>query len=169
MEGEGSMSRMDELSFRKAAGSFPSGVTIVTTTAPGGVAGMTVSGFSSLSLEPLMVIVTISEESGFVRMIHESGAFAVSVLAEGQEAVSMRFADPSRTIVTPSFEGLATRGEATGCPILSDAIAFMDCRLAKSWDAGDHTVIAGEVLAAGHREDLRPLAYWRGRYWRLAE
>ncbi len=154
--------------FRRAAGSFPSGVTLVTTTASGGVAGMTVAGFASLSMEPMLVLITVSEGSGFVRMIGDAGAFAVNVLAEDQAGVSVRFADAAREVVVPSFEGLATRVDTTGCPILAEALAYLDCRVAHAWTGGDHTVFAGEVVGMGHREDLRPLAYWRGKYWRLA-
>lgn len=156
-----------EIAFRRAAGSFPTGVTVVTTTDGQGVAGVTVSAFASVSLEPLQVLVSIGHESRVLDFLKANGRFAVNVLADDQADLSSRFADPARAPVVPSFADVQVRTEATGCPVFERALAYFDCRTAHEFVAGDHTIFVGRVEAVGYRDEGGALVYWRSGYYRL--
>jgi flavin reductase (DIM6/NTAB) family NADH-FMN oxidoreductase RutF len=149
--------------FRRALGHFPSGVTVVTSKCEDGVLrGITVSAFSSLSLDPPLVLICIDKRASLHDHLKEGGHFAVNILAEDQELISRRFASKE----VDRFEGLGYREGGTGAPLISGALASMECRIVHSYPGGDHTIVVGEVLAtevgAGG-----PLAYFRGGYVRL--
>ena len=149
--------------FRRALGHFASGVTVVTTRPEEGQPlGITVSAFSSLSLEPPLVLICIDKRASLHDHLKEGSHFAVNILAEDQELVSRRFASK----VEDRFEGLGYRVGETGAPLLSGALASIECRIVHAYPGGDHTIIVGEVLMADVREG-RPLAYFRGGYVQL--
>lgn len=149
--------------FKAALASWAAGVTIVTTRHDNLVYGITVSSFSSLSLDPRLVLVCLADTNRLPRMIEESKRFAVSILAEGQEDVSAYFAISGREPV-PSFEEFGTIEWHTGSPIIDGAIAHLDCELYQSIPAGDHTIVIGRVLGAAARADKKPLIYYRRAY-----
>jgi flavin reductase (DIM6/NTAB) family NADH-FMN oxidoreductase RutF len=151
--------------FRRVLGHFPTGVTVVTSRHPdGGVTGVTISAFCSLSLTPPLILVCLETTADTYTRIREGGVFAVNILeAEGGEALSRRFAE---TEPPGRFDGVAYRSERTGSPILDDALAWVDCRLVRRVEGGDHTIFIGEVLAADAREG-HPLVYYRGGYGRF--
>ena len=153
---------LDQDAFRAVLGRFASGVTIVTVRgANGRDYGMTVSAFSSVSLEPPLVMVCIGEEASLKPMIAEATHYGVSILASDQEPLSRRFAAHGER-----FDGIGfTRGE-NGMALIDGALAFMECRIVARHRAGDHTVVIGEVEAASV-EDARPLLYYRGGYAQL--
>jgi flavin reductase (DIM6/NTAB) family NADH-FMN oxidoreductase RutF len=153
---------LDQDAFRAVLGRFASGVTIVTVLgANGRDYGMTVSAFSSVSLEPPLVMVCIGEEASLKPMIAEATHYGVSILASDQEPLSRRFAAHGER-----FDGIGfTRGE-NGMALIDGALAFMECRIVARHRAGDHTVVIGEVEAASV-EDARPLLYYRGGYAQL--
>jgi flavin reductase (DIM6/NTAB) family NADH-FMN oxidoreductase RutF len=155
---------VDTLAFRQALSQFAAGVTVVTTRgADGRPLGLTVTAFCSVSLEPPLVLVSIDNRSeahdGFA-----AGAFAVSVLAEGQEEVSRRFATPGPS----KFEASACATGTSGLPLIPDALAHLECRVASTVPAGDHTLYLGLVEEA-HIRAGRPLLYFGRGYRRLAE
>ena len=155
---------VDASSFRRALGQFASGVTVVTTRdASGQRLGLTVSAFSSVSLEPPLVLVCIDHRSEANRGVRESGWFAVSVLAEGQEDVSRRFAQLSAS----KLEGFAFLEGGHGLPLVPGAIAHLECRVRAFHDEGDHSVWVGEVSRVAG-EPGPPLLHYAGRYRRLA-
>ncbi|MYU26324.1 flavin reductase [Streptomyces sp. SID8352] len=149
--------------FKKAAGHFASGVTIVTTRNGDHVYGITCSSFVSLSLNPLLVTVSVNSSSPFLAEVRESGRLAVSVLADHQQDVSRYFSTRGRGRAEGDFPGLATESMTTGAPIVSDSLSWFDAKLHAMLPGGDHEILIGEVVAAGGR-DGAPLLYWAGDY-----
>ena len=155
---------IDTSEFRRVLGHFTTGVSIVTTRAENGQPrGLTVNAFSSVSLEPTLVMVCVEKVSDSHGCIHASGFYAVNVLAENGEALSRRFATWG---VEDKFQGVAYTEAKSGAPVLEAALAWVDCRVVESLSVGDHTVFVGEVLDADAREG-RPLVYYRGGYGRF--
>jgi len=151
--------------FKQALASWASGVTIVTARYGSDVQGMTVSAFSSVSLEPPLVLVCAECSTITHSLIERAGSFSVSILARDQHALSNRFA--SKQHEHERFNGLVCADGSTGCPRIPGAIAWLDCRVAQTVRAGDHMVYIGEVDTAELRERA-PLVYFRGRYATLA-
>ena len=150
--------------FRRVLGAWPSGVTIVTSRAGERVQGMTVSAFTSVSLEPPLVLVCADKASITNSLIEASGVFAVSMLASDQQEISNRFA--SKRDEHRRFEGLDCRDGETGCPRIPGAVGWLDCRVEMPVDAGDHFVYIARVEAAEFT-DQDPLVYHRARYAQL--
>jgi len=149
--------------FRRALGHFASGVTVVTSKGEDGVPrGITVSAFSSLSLEPPLVLICIDKKASLHDHLKEGGHFAVNILAEDQELVSRRFASKD----ADRFEGLGYSEGETGAPVLSGVLASLECRIVAAYPGGDHTIVVGEVLTTRVSEGS-PLAYFRSGYVRL--
>lgn len=147
--------------FKDALRRWPSGVTIVTSRAGDRIHGMTVSAFSSVSLDPPLVLVCADKTSITHQLVAEAGVFAVNVLAAGQEALSNRFA--SKKDEHRRFEGLTWKVAKTGAPILPDVMMSLDCRVVAAHDAGDHVIYVGAVEEAEVR-DTEPLVYHAGVY-----
>jgi 3-hydroxy-9,10-secoandrosta-1,3,5(10)-triene-9,17-dione monooxygenase reductase component len=156
---------VDATSFRRTLGQFASGVTVVTTRdAAGHPLGLTVSAFCSVSLHPPLVLVCIDHRSETNTAMRESGLFAVSVLADGQEEVSRRFAAPGRA----KTEGFAFEEGRLGLPLVPGAVAHVECRVRSFHDEGDHAVWVGEIRALASAPGP-PLLYHAGAYRRLEE
>lgn len=150
--------------FRSAMSRFASSVTVVTTkTEDNELSGITVSAFSSVSLDPPLILVCIDKRASFHDVLEKGRYFAVNILAEDQELVSRRFAskEPDR------FTGLAYKEGVTGMPLLDGALASIECRVVHSYAGGDHTIVVGEVESAAVAEG-KPLAYFRGGYAQLS-
>jgi flavin reductase (DIM6/NTAB) family NADH-FMN oxidoreductase RutF len=147
--------------FRSALARWGSGVAIVTSAAGGRIHGMTVSAFSSVSLDPPLVLVCADKASNTLGLIHEGQIFAVNILCAGQRDLSNKFA--SKKDEHLRFEGVAWRAGLTGAPILEGALAALDCRVVAAHDAGDHVIYVGRVEAVemSHGE---PLVYFGGAY-----
>lgn len=149
--------------FRQAAGRFASGVTVVTTSASEGAYGVTVSSFASLSLNPLLVTVSISRSSQPVEHVRTVQAFAVSVLASDQQHVASYFATSGRRPEPAGFSTVSTIVQQTGAPIIESCLSWFDCTLEDILPGGDHEILVGRVAAAGGRTG-EPLVYWAGEY-----
>ena len=156
---------VDRDTFRHTLGSWPSGVTIVTSQHGAERMGMTVSAFSSVSLDPPLVLVCADKASNTNALIRKSEAFTVNILAREQSALSNLFADKKREAIR--FDGLDCKPGVTGCPRLPDALACLDCRVREVVDAGDHILYVGSVEAAHIDAEREPLVYWRGGYQKL--
>jgi flavin reductase (DIM6/NTAB) family NADH-FMN oxidoreductase RutF len=162
------VSTIDARAFRRAMGSFPTGVTVVTVTSGNGsMHGITVNSFSSVSLDPMLVLVCLSEASRAAGLIEQAEAFVVNVLSAGQQDVSRWFANPYRPAGPTMFDGVPFEPGVTGCPVLVEAAASFDCRLRQSHRAGDHLIVLGEVVALVHRPELEPLIFHAGSYTSL--
>lgn len=150
--------------FRDALGSFATGVTVITTQGPEEPYGMTANAFSSVSLDPPLVLICVIRGTQGEQMIEANGIFAVNVLDEEQEAISRYFASKSRPKGPDAFQEISHRRARSGAPILDGAAAYLDCRVAAVHQAGDHTIFIGEVMALGVAPDSRPLLFHRGQY-----
>ena len=157
---------VDRPLFKSVLRRWASGVTIVTTRAGEQVAGMTVSSFSAVSLEPPLVLICADKKALTLPVIAEAGVFAVNVLAAEQFELSAQFALSGNEELR--FEGLACREGPTGAPWLPDTLAVLDCRIVASHDAGDHVICVGRVEAAEIDETREPLLYYNAAYRRLA-
>ncbi|MCL4868600.1 MAG: hydroxymethylglutaryl-CoA lyase [Anaerolineae bacterium] len=146
---------------------FASGVTVVTTLHQRQPIGITASSFSSLSLEPPLVLVSLSKRLFTHRVIEESGVFAVNVLSAYQQELGMRFAGMVPG-VADRFAGLKITSSVTGCPLLPDCLAWVDCTVWASYDGGDHTIFVGQVQDVYAGETDIPLLY-HNRLWRRSE
>jgi flavin reductase (DIM6/NTAB) family NADH-FMN oxidoreductase RutF len=132
--------------FRRAAGCFPTGVTLVATLVDGQPHGMTVNSFVTASIEPLLVQISLHNDSHTFRHITTSGSFAVTVLAADQQDVARWFATPGRPAGAAGFAGVDwCPGPATGSPILLDGVCYFDCAVQTTHRTGDHTTLVGSV------------------------
>src|SRR5713101_8406765 len=131
--------------FRSALGVFATGVTVVTTQGPEHAYGLTANAFSSVSLDPPLILVCVNSGTRGSESIEQNRVFAVNILTSEQEAVSRYFASRDRPRGKEAFSEIAHRTEVTGSPILDGVAAYLDCRLAASHLAGDHVIFIGEV------------------------
>ena len=151
---------VDARSFRAALGQFASGITVVTTRDRAGhLLGLTVSAFCSVSLHPPLVLVCVDARSETHAAFVESKVFGVSVLAEGQETISERFARRGHA----KFADLHLVTGQHGAALVPGALAHIECALAAEHPAGDHTIYVGKVLGVGVHPG-RPLVYHAGAY-----
>jgi flavin reductase (DIM6/NTAB) family NADH-FMN oxidoreductase RutF len=153
--------------FRHAAGHFASGVTVVTTRALAGAYGITVSSFASLSLNPLLITVSIKQSSRLLGYVRSAAAFAVSVLASDQQQVAEYFATGGRAPQPGGFATVPTTTRQTGAPIIDGCLSWFDCAVEDLIPGGDHEILVGRVAAAGGRTG-EPLVYWAGGYRALS-
>ena len=153
--------------FRSVLRRWASGVSIVTTrrTDRGGVLGITVSSFCSLSLKPPLVLVCIDHEARSHRSIAARGCFAVNLLRDEQSGLSERAAG-RRGVRGAWLAGVACRAGRTGAPVLEDCLAWLDCSLVDRHEGGDHTIYVGRVEAAGGAAG-RPLLWYESDYHAL--
>ena len=153
--------------FKRAMAQFASGVTVVTTRYGETPIGITASSFTSLSLEPPLVLVSLSKKLFTHNAIAESGFFAVNVLSAHQLELGMRFAG-MRPQLPDRFAGLTTYQASTGAPLLPDSLAWVDCTVWAMYDGGDHTIFVGEVQDLSVSDLDTPLLY-HNRLWRRSE
>lgn len=150
--------------FKGALGSWASGVTVVTTRLEDVVYGITVSSFSSLSMEPRLILVSLQDSNHLPHMIRKSKRFGVSILATGQEEVSGYFSTSGRDPSADFGEGIQTEIGETGSPLITGALAQIDCELEEAYPGGDHTIAVGRVVAANFDPRKLPLMYFRRAY-----
>ena len=144
-------------------GHFAAGVTVVTTVGDDGTPyGLTATAFTSVSLEPPLVLVCVDKRSESHPHFHVSGVFAVNFLAVDHEHLSRRFAASGGD----KFSELTIRKGVTGAPVLAEALGHLECTTTEILEAGDHTIFLGQVEAADAREG-EPLVYFRGAYRRI--
>jgi flavin reductase (DIM6/NTAB) family NADH-FMN oxidoreductase RutF len=147
---------------------WATGVTLVTAQDGDGPHGMTVSSFTSLSLEPPLILVSLEKGSRTHKVVSDVGQFAVVLLHAGQQSVAERFSGGIPDSLA-RFDGVPYRLSTGGSPILDDALAYLDCRVAESHGAGTHTIFIGEVLGGQAIADGSPLLYFNRAYRRMAE
>jgi 3-hydroxy-9,10-secoandrosta-1,3,5(10)-triene-9,17-dione monooxygenase reductase component len=153
----------DKRTLRDAFGSFATGVTIVTTGGPTGVdIGLTANSFSSVSLDPPMVLWSLARTSSNIDAFRNSAHFAVHILSADQEALSVRFASKG----IDRFGGLALDRGPDSIPMLPDCMARFACKLAYQYEGGDHVIFVGEIVNFSHSA-RKPLVFHGGRYGML--
>ncbi|MEZ0167810.1 flavin reductase [Microvirga sp. TS319] len=151
---------IDSKSFRQALGAFPTGVTIVSTLQEDGQPrGFTANSFTSVSLDPPLVLVCIGKTASSYPVFSEAPHFSVTVLAESQKDVSSLFASKS----PDKFSSASWQRGPAGSPVIEGAAAWFDCRRHQVVDAGDHIILIGEVVGFSH-SNASPLGYCRGAY-----
>jgi 3-hydroxy-9,10-secoandrosta-1,3,5(10)-triene-9,17-dione monooxygenase reductase component len=153
--------------YRDTIGHFASGVTIVTTDGPDGPAGMTTNAVTSLSLDPLLLLVCFERSSRTLAAVRASERFAVNILRAEDRELACVFA--SKRIAREKFESV-THAESHGVPVLDGALAWIACELRELRPGGDHVIGIGEVIGMGAAEELGdPLVYYRGGYRTIAD
>ena len=151
---------VDASTFRKALGCFVTGVTVVTARDSGGLPhGFTANSFTSVSLDPPLVLVCVGDAVQSLEVFRACEGFAINILAESQQEISDTFATegPDR------FAEVRWRAGSRGSPILEGCVAFLECVPWRRIEAGDHMILVGRVLAF-EQSVRRPLAYFRGSY-----
>lgn len=154
----------DPRTLRDALGCFGTGVTVVTCLADDGEpAGLTVNSFTSVSLDPPLLLVCIAKDAASAEPLIAASNFAINVLQTGQQPASIRFStrDQDRFGATPW-----SCGEA-GAPILKDSLGVFECERFAVYEGGDHHILVGQVVKASFDASLDPLLYFRGKYRRL--
>ncbi|MEA2218137.1 MAG: 3-hydroxy-9,10-secoandrosta,3,5(10)-triene-9,17-dione monooxygenase reductase component [Solirubrobacteraceae bacterium] len=151
--------------YRDTIGRFATGVTIVTTTGPDGPAGMTTNAITSLSLDPLLLLVCFDLGARTLEVVRSSRRFAVNVLRADDVELAAVFA--SKRVAREKFDSV-THTEAHGVPVLDSALAWIACELRELVPGGDHAIGIGEVIGMGAGEPCDPLVYFRGRYTTIA-
>ncbi|HTS34898.1 MAG TPA: flavin reductase family protein [Candidatus Solibacter sp.] len=155
---------LNSAEFRKAMGCFATGVTIITVDLEGEVHGMTANAFSSVSLDPPLVLVCVDSRTKTHTHMHAKKRFGINVLCEDQRAISDYYARPARTHEHAEEEaGARFDRTAHGTPKLQGALAYLECRLHTVEDAGDHSIFIAEVEDVVVREG-DPLLFYRGKY-----
>lgn len=151
--------------FRRVLGHFATGITVVTATLPDGKRfGFTVNAFSSLSLNPPLVLVCVVNGGEAEASMKTATHFAVNFLADDQENLSRQFS--SR--VPDRYDGVQAKVGASGAPLLEGCIGYLECRKSAAHLEGDHTIVVGEVLTAEARDEGMPLLYFRSGYRKIS-
>lgn len=152
----------DEERFRSVMSHFATGVTVVTgSDGKGRTVGLTANAFTSVSLDPPLILVCVANDSVSREVFMATSRFAVSILRREDEVLAQRFAGSTHEM---RFDDLSLGAGVTGAPIVERALAWLDCRVWKSVEAGDHTVIFGEVMDCEVVGDGEPLLFFQGRY-----
>lgn len=156
---------LDIAALKKAFGSFATGITVVTTRdGAGNPVGITCNSFSSVSLNPPMVLFSLARTAFSLSSFLSAHHFGVSVLSAGQEAISARFATPS----SDKWAGVSWHAWERGSPVITGAVAGFECRKTAVHEGGDHLIFVGEIERMEARPDRTPLVYLRSRYGHFA-
>ena len=148
---------VDSMLFRRVMGRFATGVTVITAEAEGGVRGMTANAFMSGSLSPPLCIVSVATKARLHKALNDVGHFGVSMLAQGQEAISQHFAGQGVSQPDVLFEHM------NGVPVLANVCAAIAAEIVARHDCGDHSLFIGHIV--GMRDDERPpLVFHGGKY-----
>ncbi len=151
---------IDPIALRRAFGTFVTGVTVITTRdVDGSPRGMTANSFTSVSLDPALLLVCVAKSASSYRAFTDAGCFAVNILHERQVDVSNVFASKS----PDKFQSVNHDRAHTGAPVLTDSLTWFDCTTVNTIDAGDHVILIGQVMAFGTSPSA-PLGFCRGRY-----
>jgi flavin reductase (DIM6/NTAB) family NADH-FMN oxidoreductase RutF len=155
---------ISQATFRAAMGQLASGVTVITFHTHGQDHGFTATSFTSLSLEPMLVLVCVVKEQRSHALLQHAGHYAVNVLASSQKELGMRFAN---ALPSERFAGLEVARAQTGAPILPDSLAWVDCTIREVVAGGDHSIFIGEVVAGAASSTDEALVYQQRRWGRF--
>lgn len=156
---------IDQRELRNVMGNFATGVTIITTkNVAGKPFGLTANAFSSLSLDPPLLLICVDKKVDCYACFDESQVFGVNFLSEDQDQLSTRFA----TKGIEKFEGVSYQLGELGVALLDGAAVHIECKVASAYEGGDHTIYVGEVQNAKVLGD-RPLLFFRGKYYKLPQ
>ena len=160
---------VDADAFRKVVGLFATGVTVVTTVVDGVAHAMTASTFTSVSLEPALVLVCVDKEARFRDAVHDSRQWGVSILAGDGRRAAEWLAMRGRPLIGQLDRHPHRLGEQTGAALLDAALGWLECSTHAVYDGGDHDIVVGQVLALATGNTAQSaLLYYRGRYRELS-
>ena len=160
-------SQFDNKEFRHALGCFPTGVAIITTLdEQGKECGLTCNSFSSVSLDPPLVLWSLRKKSSSIDAFRNTGAFAINVLAGDQGALSGRFATSA---IADKFEGIEFERGYAGVPLINDCVARFHCSMHQQHDAGDHVIFIGRVERFERVREDDPLVFCKGAYMMVTQ
>ena len=158
---------VSQAEFRKALACFATGITVITLDSEDEVHGMTANAFTSVSLDPMLVLVCVDQRARTHAHLHAKKRFGVNILAEDQRAISEYYARPTRTHDRAAEEaGAVFERTALGTPVLRGALAYLECRLHTAQDAGDHTIFIAEVEDVVVNEG-KPLLFFESKYRKI--
>ena len=155
---------IDQRHFKRAMGSFATGVTLATTRSGAEWHGATANAVMSVSLEPPLVLLSIQIGSRMHRALGGSDNFALSILSTEQEGLALYFADSSAPHDTAAFARFPHHPGYTGAPLMDGALACVDCRIVDTFPAGDHMLFLGRIMYLETTEDAAPLLYMHGAF-----
>ncbi|MDQ6919300.1 MAG: flavin reductase family protein [Candidatus Dormibacteraeota bacterium] len=158
---------MDEESLRDTLARLPAGVVLVSTRGRDGFRGLTVTSFTSVSLDPPLVLVCLDRLAATRDAVVEHGAFTASLLSRGQQFFADRFSGQAPA-ADPRWREVPHRLGENGLPVIEGAVAWLECRVHSSQEAGDHDIVVGAVTAVG-RGGGEPLVHWERGYWSLSK
>jgi flavin reductase (DIM6/NTAB) family NADH-FMN oxidoreductase RutF len=159
--------QIDPKLFRQLLGCFPTGVAVITTRGPEGrPAGLTCNSFSSVSLDPPLVLFSIRSASSLVKVFDQAGAFAINILSQRQDVLSARFASGK---IEDKFEGVSWHCGAIGMPVIDECLVSFECTTHACHEAGDHYVFIGQVRQMNTASTEQALVFYKGAYMMLAE
>ena len=141
---------------------YPQGVTVLATASKDGPKGLTVSSFTSVSLSPPLVLVSVAKGSALHDLFRDAKSYSINFLADDQKSVSDRFA--GRIQAKDRFEGIKHTSGLTGSPIISGARAAIECTAWQAYEGGDHSILVGKVVAAKPLNTKKPLVYYTQQY-----
>ncbi len=153
---------------RAAMRAWSAGVTIVTAVHEGHKHGMTVNSFTSISLEPAMITISLQQSTRTHELVSKSRAFGLTILSAEQSKISDLFAGKI-TGIEDRFADLQMETLVTGSPLIVGGLAWLDCRVIETFNAGMNTLFIAEVLAAREPNDGQPLIYHNRKYWSLSQ
>lgn len=158
--GKTEIKTIDDRAFRNIVGNFCTGVTIITTQNDSSQPiGFTANSFTSLSLNPKLVLFNIDKKSTSYTAFVSADHFAINILSDDQIDLSKQFSKSG----VERFEGVAYTKDVTGSPILQGSLAYLDCKVKNLYEGGDHTIVVGEVLSANSLPG-NPLLFFQGKY-----
>lgn len=150
----------DARAFRSTVGRFVTGVTVMAMDVAGGVRGMTANSFTSLSLDPPLVLVCLGNATNATQSLASTSGFSINILSARQQDLSSYFAGSWKGLTPPPFAFTPWRGG----PLLEGCCAAVGCAIHQLYDGGDHVIVVGRVIAIHHGEDDEPLVFYRGKY-----
>lgn len=153
----------DDRRFREVLGHFATGVTIITAIDDDEPVGISANAFTSLSLDPPLVLFCVARSSSTWPRIQHARKFAINILGEHHEGLSQLFA----TKGADRFTSTPWRTGVSGSPVLDEAIAYVDCELEAEYPGGDHLIVVGRVVDLDVRDGGRPLLFYKGSYGRI--
>ena len=152
---------IDAARYRQIAGHFATGVTVITTAHDGWLHGMTANAVTSVSLNPLLLLICVDKTAHAHEQIAKAGRFAVNILTDEQEDISRTFAGDAEP-EQGSLRRVAHRIGNHGSPILDDVLAYMECEVVDRCEGGDHTIYIGAVVGGDLVDEGAPLLFFRG-------
>lgn len=159
---------VDTESLRSAMRAWSAGVTVVTAAHEGQIHGMTVNSFTSISLDPALITISLQQNSRTHELISKSQAFGVTILSSEQAVISNIFAGRVPE-ASNRFANLQTETLVTGSPLIVGGLAWLDCRVIETFDAGMNMLFIAEVVAARSMDAGEPLVYHNREYWKLSK